>query len=133
MNRTKTPLFLIEAVIMLLVFALSSAICLQVFVGAKNISDESYALDSAVIEAQNAAEIWQANKGDFTKTADDLNAVIDGKNIIIYYDKNFVPAIKEASVYQLKLSPSGAKAGISVYKAGEDIYSIFCEAVIFGG
>ena len=63
-NRSKTPLFLMELVIMLLVFSVSAAVCLQVFSGARNISAESRRLDLATMEAQKAAEYWKASHGD---------------------------------------------------------------------
>ncbi len=58
-SRSKTPLFLMELVIMLLVFAISAGICLKVFVEGKRISQESYELDKACMQAQRAAEFWQ--------------------------------------------------------------------------
>ena len=55
-THSKTPLFLMELIIMLLVFSVSAAICLRVFTGAKKIADESRRLDAAVMMAQTAAE-----------------------------------------------------------------------------
>ena len=54
-TRSKTPLFLMELIIMLLVFSVSAAVCLQVFSGARKISEESRKLDAAVMQAQTIA------------------------------------------------------------------------------
>ena len=55
--RSKASLFLMEQLIMVLVFALAAALCLQVFVRAEEISLESARRDEAVIVARNAAEL----------------------------------------------------------------------------
>ena len=55
--RNKASLFLMEQLIMLLVFALSAALCLGVFVRADRILQETGRRDEAVILAQNAAQI----------------------------------------------------------------------------
>lgn len=62
--KNKTSLLLMELLIMLLVFALSAAICLQVFAKARAISTSAADLDSAVILAQNAAEVLKTTAGD---------------------------------------------------------------------
>ena len=55
--RSKASLFLMEQLVMLLVFALAAALCLSVFVRANEISSQTAKRDEAVRIAQNAAEI----------------------------------------------------------------------------
>ena len=55
--RSKAPLVLIEQMVMLLVFALASALCLQAFVKSDAISVRSEEKGRAAIAAQNAAEV----------------------------------------------------------------------------
>lgn len=54
--RSKAPLMLMEQMVMLLVFALAAALCLQAFVKADAISRESEARDHAVLLCQSVAE-----------------------------------------------------------------------------
>ena len=54
--RSKAPLTLMEQVLMILVFALAAALCVQVFVFSGQSSRRNEARDRAVLEAQNAAE-----------------------------------------------------------------------------
>lgn len=54
--RSKAPLMLMEQMVMLLVFALAAALCLQAFVKADAISRESEARDRAVLLCQSVAE-----------------------------------------------------------------------------
>ena len=60
--RSKASLFLMEQLIMVLIFALAAALCLQVFVRSEEISVETARREEAVFLAQNAAELLKAGK-----------------------------------------------------------------------
>jgi hypothetical protein len=62
--KSKASLLLMEQLVMVLVFALAAALCLQVFVKAKEISEETARQDQAVILARNGAELLKATHGD---------------------------------------------------------------------
>ena len=54
--KHKPPLILMEQMVMLLVFALAAALCLQAFVKSDGLSKDSEVRDQAVTLCQNAAE-----------------------------------------------------------------------------
>ena len=54
--KSKAPLALMEQIVMLLVFALAAALCLQAFVKSDQISRESQARSNAALAVQNTAE-----------------------------------------------------------------------------
>ena len=60
--RNKTSLVLMEQLVMVLVFALAAAICLQIFVLSDRLSKEQEVKAHAAFLAQNAAE-WIKNQG----------------------------------------------------------------------
>ena len=62
--KNKTPLPLMEQLIMVLVFALTAALCLQGFSLADRISHRQEAREKAVVLAQNTAEALKSNSGD---------------------------------------------------------------------
>lgn len=62
--KSRSSLLLMEQLIMVLVFALAAAICLQIFVKAAGISQETAKRDEAVVLAQNTAELLKASKGE---------------------------------------------------------------------
>ena len=62
--KNKTSLLLMEQLVMILVFALAAALCLQAFAQAKVISEETARYDQAVTLARNAAELLKATGGD---------------------------------------------------------------------
>ncbi len=57
--KNKTPLVLLELLVMLLVFSLAAALCLQVFVRSDQIARETEARTQAVQAAQLGAEVLQ--------------------------------------------------------------------------
>lgn len=62
--RSKTPLILMEQLVMVLVFALAAAICLRIFVYAEGISKRNEALATAALLAQNTAEELKMSRGE---------------------------------------------------------------------
>ena len=67
--KNKTPLPLMEQLIMVLVFALTAALCLQGFSLADRISRRQEACEKAVVITQNMAEALKANYGDLEAAA----------------------------------------------------------------
>ena len=66
--KSKAPLLLMEQMIMLLVFALAAALCLQAFVRSDEMSRQSEDRDRAVTLCQSAAEAVRHSRGDLEKT-----------------------------------------------------------------
>ena len=87
--KNKSTLLLLEIGIMLLVFALGSALCLNLFTHADNISQSSYNLDTASRHAQNIAEVLKSTHGDFEKAADILGIEYSASAFQIGFDKNW--------------------------------------------
>ena len=84
--KNKTSLLLMEQLVMILVFALCAALCLQCFVAADRISGETGLRDDAVLLAQNTAEALKAGApipdapDGLTRTVEDLPGEIPGLN-----------------------------------------------------
>ena len=123
-THSKTPLFLMEILIMLLVFSISAAVCLQVFSGAKQISEESKTLDAAVLHAQNAAEYWKSTHGDLEETAS-LMGVLPGEDGFKVYD--------EENWLHVEFTCQEQTANIVVYQGKTEVFSLICEAVMADG
>ena len=73
MSMKRSGLFLIEIVIVIFFFAVSSAVCMRIFAAAKLTTDRARELDSASLAVQNAAEVYKAC-GDMRETARRLGA-----------------------------------------------------------
>lgn len=121
-THSKTPLFLMELILMLLFFSISAVICLQIFAGAKNISEESKRLDYAVIQAQTAAEYWKASHGDLQETAERMGVSAEKDGFSVCKDW-----------FEMIFSAEDSAASIIVLDEGEEILSLTCEAVMTDG
>ena len=64
MKHSKSGLFLMELIIVLLFFSLASTICIRLFVKSHALSQETVDLTNAVTLAQNLAENFIASDGD---------------------------------------------------------------------
>lgn len=112
--KNKAPLPLMEQLIMVLVFALTAALCLQGFTLANRMSHRQEARDRAVLEVQNAAEVLKHNAGDYEAAAAQLGGTWDGQTWSIYYDDSWQmisaaaggqPSVSSAA-YILQASPA---------------------------
>ena len=63
--KGRTSLAMIELTVMLLIFSLTAALCLQAFLWSDQTSRTSAERDEAVRLAQNAAELIKYSEGDF--------------------------------------------------------------------
>ena len=84
--RSKASLNLMELLIMILVFALTAALCLQCFVLANRISKRQEAKDVSVLLVQNAVETLKQTSGNFEQAMSILGGYMDGNRWIIPYD-----------------------------------------------
>ena len=90
--RSKAPLILMEQMVMLLVFALASALCLQAFVKSDSLSARSEARDRAVTLCQSTAEVIRQNGSYFNTSAEQLGLEFgQGSTMFRYYDENWEP------------------------------------------
>ena len=83
--KSKSPLVMLEQLIMLLVFALAAAMCLQAFALADSQSKTTIARDAAIIEVQQAAEVIKYCGGDMERAAAILGA--EGNDSVIVCTK----------------------------------------------
>lgn len=111
-SRAKSSsLFLMELILAILFFSITSAVCVQFFVKSHLMSKESKALSQAVTECSNIAEI--ASVSDSAKEAismlgdryPDIQAERSADSpVILYYDDTFSPCEKEKAIYSLTAS-----------------------------
>lgn len=88
-SESKAPLALMEQVIMVLVFALAAALCIQAFVHARNISLHMTERDHAVNIGQTLAETVKAYGGNLEEVCKELGGSVEGKKLVLYYDSEW--------------------------------------------
>ena len=91
--RSKAPLVMMEQMVMLLVFALAAALCVQAFVRSDAQSKHSEARDRAVLQAQTVAETLRSCGGDFAQAAELLGSEqYDEDSLLLAYAPDWTPA-----------------------------------------
>lgn len=128
--RTKTPLVLMELLVMVLVFALTAVTCLRLFVLSDELSRQYADTDRAVLEAQTAAE--RMKHGSLDEYLEAHGAVYaDGTWQLAYdADWNAIPQTAPAAYYlSVTYEDSGHiylwSANIQVSTAdGEELFAI---------
>ncbi len=123
--RSKTPLAMMELLVMLLVFALAAAVCVQVFVFAGADSRRDAARDRALAEVQNAAECIKSLRGDYETAARRLGGAWDGTRWVLEWDDAWSQT-PDAGAYRLEVLPGPetellGRAELTVYTAAGEV------------
>lgn len=111
--KDKTPLLLIEQLIMILVFALTAALCLRGFAYAADISGRISRQEQAVLLVQTAAETLKAEK--------------EIPQEVTFYDSSLQPATEREWTYRVQIYreedtvPGLGSARISVESTDEEV------------
>ena len=134
--KSKAPLAMMEQMVMLLVFALAAALCLQAFVKSDDMSRRMEARDRAVTLCQTTAETLRYFGGDMgnaqVKAAERLGYQSSQGMLYQEFDENWNPV--EDGVYRLEsqgvpTEVSGLrKANVYVvtgYHVGEELETLF--------
>ena len=103
--RSKTPLALMEQLMMILVFALATAMCVQMFVLSDRLSRNNEAVSRAVLIAQNTAEEMKSRRPGFAELFDAEDGAVgfDGSVWTIAYDEQWNPiGVNPETVTDLK-------------------------------
>lgn len=103
-----SSLFLMELILAILFFSVTSAVCVQFFVKSHLLSQESKILSRAVNECSNVAEIYDSSDS-IENAFSLLNASYPGTSVgketeslaVIYYDETFSPCTEAEAFYTL--------------------------------
>lgn len=114
--KSKTPLVLMEQLVMVLVFALAAALCLRCFVSTDRISEKNTLRDEAVLMAQSAAETVKGCYGDYEAAAQRLGGQWNGSVLAIHSDEMSLFVIPEDGGHDLL-----GRARVEVYTHEGDV------------
>lgn len=99
MNKSRTSLVLMELIITILLFSISSAVCVKLFVESRLLTNSTEELNHAVEKSQEYAETFRGTDGDINSIlALYPSANSDGKTYIqFFYDSNFTETINQTN------------------------------------
>lgn len=123
-GRAKSGLFLLELIIAIGLFAISAAVCLQLFAYAHLTVQSASDLNQAAFEARSVAAAYQTTQGDLILVGELFSGVSTDCDVTIWYDADWnYPSTMGA--YVLTLTQDGAQATIVVSDAaGTPIYTL---------
>ena len=133
MNRagSRSSLFLMEMIVTILFFSLASAVCVQCFVRAHLIGEETKELNHAVAIATGYAEVMRGTDGDIDSILAIYPNAVKGDDsfIMVFYDGDFNPCDAGQAVYagDITLTPNGAIQNMHIKIARIDDNSIIYE------
>lgn len=119
-EHRKTSLYLVEFIIVLLVMAVVSVVCIRLFFKSSDISKGAYDLNAAVTRARNAAEVF-------------LSTDIDS---VTYFDSDWNETAEQT---QRRVEVTSERSGelvkihIAVLSAGEVLYELDTAKWMGGG
>jgi len=118
-----------ELIIAIAFFAVSSAICVQLFAMAHTLSTRSVSIQMAVMNAQSAAESFKSTGGDIDSMMYVLQAFSLHGSLMAVFDENWNSAsedIRFIMIVEMDTSSVPATATITVTDSmlGEELYSL---------
>lgn len=131
--RSKAPLALMEQLVMVLVFALAAALCVQAFAVSGHMSHSGAQRDQAVILAQNVAEVYKHCAGKQSEAIQQLGGEASGNLWTSFYNENLASADSaESAAYEVNVeqehsSIAGlgtASVKVSAADDGEILFSL---------
>lgn len=138
--NSKSSLFLMEMMVVILFFALTSAICVHLFVQSYQTAQQSEALTNGVIQAESAAEIYKNTNGNLKQCADILEPLWQTETeLALSYDAAWQPTVSDDDahyfLYMTEQSSQPVKtAEILLCMAdGSEIYRLTVRAYQVGG
>ena len=113
-SGSKSTLFLMEQLIVILIFSFCAAICVKIFVVSFMVVSDVNDTTNALRIAQNGAECYKAVSGDAEYAASILNGGVsvskdDSGNSVVYYNENWAACEKAEAVYILKFTEDKGK------------------------
>ena len=102
-NRSRSTLFLMEQLIVIMFFSIFAAVCVNIFFESYKITAESKDKNGAVIIAESVSETFKATNGDAFETARVLEGdfIQDTEAFIVYYDKQWRNCTEDEAEYML--------------------------------
>lgn len=120
-ERSKAPLALMEQIIMILVFALTAAVCLQAFVYSSNLSEQGDQKNLAAAHAQEVVETCKVLSGDLDQVQLKLSGERTERGLSVFYKEDRMTVILEITEQSEWL----ARAKVSVQDENrKEIYSV---------
>ncbi len=116
-DNSHSRMFLMELIIAILFFSLASTVCLQMFAASRRISGDATALNMAVNQAGNAAELLKHARSTGIPFPDCLlsqypHTVTDTDKAAVYFDENWNHCETHNAAYFMQITQGKETEGV---------------------
>lgn len=111
-------LFLLEIILAILAFSLVSAVCLQLFVKAHTLGQDTKDLDMAVRQSTSIAAILTQAETPMEQLKTlypDASFDENKRSLVIHYDQEYQPCKEQDSIYQMQITSSPMDGQTTAY------------------
>lgn len=116
---------MMEMILVILLFAVSAAVCMRIFAAADRAERRSSDISSAVMAAETAAEAYKARKGDLAQTAALTGGVASEDALVVRYDESWRKCVRGKERFVLRLERQAALAAdIRVCEGDTELFAI---------
>lgn len=118
MKRTlpkRSNLFLMEMILAILFFSLASAVCMQLFVKARTLSQKTSQQNHAMSIAKSAASIFETGDGTLESLLSEYpDSLAEGTKLTIYYDEKWEACSSKECQYRMTLKLDQQENGLTL-------------------
>lgn len=98
----RSNLFLMEMILAILFFSLASAVCMQLFVKARVLSEKTSAQNHSMVLAKSAASAFEAGDGTLESLQENYpKSLLEDSRLRIYYDEDWKLCTEKEKTYEM--------------------------------
>lgn len=129
-KKNKSGIFLMELMAVVLIILLTITTCVNIFFKSQKLSEKSFVLTNASIQAENAAQLLKHGRGNVDSLVEYYKIPENKNEIAVYFDKSFNVCEKLSADYKMIVKQSDkdsiifSNITISDIDGKQNIYSL---------
>lgn len=105
-KKNKSGIFLMELMAVVLIILLTITTCVNIFFKSQKLSEKSFVLTNACIQAENAAQLLKHDRGNVDSIVKYYGIQKNKNEIVVYFDKEFNVCEKLLGNYKMTVKQS---------------------------
>lgn len=126
----RSNLFLMEMILAILFFSLASAVCMQLFVKARLLSENTSNRNHSMIVAKSAASAFEAGDGTLESLQESYpKSLLKDSGLRIYYDDDWNLCTEKEKTYEMHIAIEGQDGNLTtatIAVMDSDNAELFC-------
>lgn len=105
-KKNKSGIFLMELMAVVLIILLTITTCVNIFFKSQKLSEKSFVLTNACIQAENVAQLLKHDRGNVDSLVKYYKIPENKNEIVVYFDKEFNVCEKSLGNYKMTVKQS---------------------------